>query len=199
MRLRKAPRFVLLTLGIAKKVLLADPLGRLADPVFQAAAEGRAIGLAEGWCAGLAFSLQIYFDFSGYSDMAMGLGLLLGLMLPLNFLAPYRATSIRAFWRRWHITLSRFLRDYLYIPMGGNRLGPAGRAGATLATPWVTVVWLKAGATAESAQTNRQVLVFMVRGIKVACRGHGRTAPARWRWGPSGSRKRGGWLWPRRW
>ncbi|MBK9606137.1 MAG: MBOAT family protein [Betaproteobacteria bacterium] len=75
-------------------------------------------------CAALAFALQIYFDFSGYSDMAMGIGLLLGLMLPVNFLAPYRATSIRDFWRRWHMTLSRFLRDYLYIPLGGNRRGP---------------------------------------------------------------------------
>jgi D-alanyl-lipoteichoic acid acyltransferase DltB (MBOAT superfamily) len=139
--------FVLLTLGIAKKVLLADPLGRLVDPVFQAAAEGRAVGLVEGWCAGLAFSLQIYFDFSGYSDMAMGLGLLLGLMLPLNFLAPYRAASIREFWRRWHITLSRFLRDYLYVPMGGNRLGRGGRACATLGTMLLGGLWHGAGWT----------------------------------------------------
>ena len=133
--------FVLLTLGIAKKALLADPLALLAEPIFQAASEGRAVGLVDGWCAGLAFSLQIYFDFSGYSDMAMGLGLLLGLMLPLNFLAPYRATSIRDFWRRWHITLSRFLRDYLYIPMGGNRLGRLGRVGATLATMLLGGLW----------------------------------------------------------
>ncbi|MBL8707134.1 MAG: MBOAT family protein, partial [Rhodospirillales bacterium] len=98
---------VLLTLGIAKKVMIADPLARLADPVFQSAAQGNAVGLVDGWCAGLAFALQIYFDFSGYSDMAMGIGLLLGLMLPVNFLAPYRATSIRDFWRRWHMTLSR--------------------------------------------------------------------------------------------
>ncbi|MCC7045821.1 MAG: MBOAT family protein [Alphaproteobacteria bacterium] len=144
---RLARGFVLLTLGIGKKVLLADPLARLADPIFQAASEGRAVGLVDGWCAGLAFALQIYFDFSGYSDMAMGLGLLLGLMLPLNFLAPYRATSIRDFWRRWHITLSRFLRDYLYIPMGGNRLGRLGRAGATLATMLLGGLWHGAGWT----------------------------------------------------
>jgi len=132
---------VLLTLGIAKKVMIADPLARLADPVFLAAAQGNAVGLVDGWCAGLAFALQIYFDFSGYSDMAMGIGLLLGLMLPVNFLAPYRATSIREFWRRWHMTLSRFLRDYLYIPMGGNRLGAAGRFAATLATMLLGGLW----------------------------------------------------------
>lgn len=139
--------FFLLTLGVAKKVLIADPLAAIADPVFAAAAAGRAIGVLDGWIAGLAFSLQIYFDFAGYSDMAMGLGLLLGFLLPVNFLAPYRSTSIREFWRRWHITLSRFLRDYLYIPLGGNRLGTFGRAGATLATMLLGGLWHGAGWT----------------------------------------------------
>ncbi|CAG0962834.1 partial Peptidoglycan O-acetyltransferase, partial [Anaerolineae bacterium] len=107
----------------------------------------KAVGLVDGWAAGLAFSLQIFFDFSGYSDMAMGLGLMLGLMLPVNFLAPYRATSIREFWRRWHITLSRFLRDYLYIPLGGNRAGPRRRAAATVVTMLLGGLWHGAGWT----------------------------------------------------
>ncbi|MCK6451089.1 MAG: MBOAT family protein [Alphaproteobacteria bacterium] len=144
---RIARGLVLLTLGIAKKVMIADPLAAIADPVFLAAAQGKAVGLVDGWAAGLAFSLQIFFDFSGYSDMAMGIGLLLGLMLPVNFLAPYRATSIRAFWRRWHITLSRFLRDYLYIPLGGNRAGPRRRAAATIATMLLGGLWHGAGWT----------------------------------------------------
>jgi len=139
--------FALLTLGIAKKVMIADKLAAIADPVFLAAAEGKAVGFVDGWSAGLAFSLQIYFDFAGYSDMAMGLGLLLGLMLPVNFLAPYRATSIREFWRRWHITLSRFLRDYLYIPLGGNRAGRTRRAAATVATMLLGGLWHGAGWT----------------------------------------------------
>ena len=139
--------FTLLTLGIAKKVLIADQLAAIADPLFNAAHAGRAVGLAEGWIAGLAFSLQIYFDFSGYSDMAMGLAMGLGLMLPVNFMAPYRAASIREFWRRWHITLSRFLRDYLYIPMGGNKLAPGHRAAATVATMLLGGLWHGAGWT----------------------------------------------------
>ncbi|MGQ0677732.1 MAG: MBOAT family O-acyltransferase [Rhodospirillales bacterium] len=139
--------FVLLVLGVAKKVLLADQLAVLADPLFAASGAGRALGLVEAWTAGVAFSLQIYFDFSGYSDMAMGIAMLLGLMLPVNFDAPYRATSIREFWRRWHVTLSRFLRDYLYIPMGGNRLSPAARAAATVATMLLGGLWPGAGWT----------------------------------------------------
>ena len=84
---------------------------------------------AIAWFGVLAYTLQIYFDFSGYSDMAIGLSLCLGVQLPLNFNSPYRSTSIIEFWRRWHISLSTFLRDYLYVPLGGNRQG-AGR-GAT--------------------------------------------------------------------
>jgi D-alanyl-lipoteichoic acid acyltransferase DltB (MBOAT superfamily) len=139
--------FVLLVLGIAKKVLIADPLAQLADPLFAAAGAGSALALGQAWIAGLAFALQIYFDFSGYSDMAMGIAMLLGLMLPVNFDAPYRAASIREFWRRWHVTLSRFLRDYLYIPMGGNRRGPALRAAATVATMLLGGLWHGAGWT----------------------------------------------------
>jgi D-alanyl-lipoteichoic acid acyltransferase DltB (MBOAT superfamily) len=99
----------------------------------------------------LAFTFQIYFDFSGYTDMALGLALMIGIRLPLNFASPYKATSIIDFWRRWHITLSRFLRDYLYIPLGGNRRGPAHRylnllltmliGGLWHGASWTFVVW----------------------------------------------------------
>jgi len=108
--------------GLAKKLLLADPAGQVADPLF-ALAEAGPLTLGQGWLAAASYGLQILFDFSGYSDMAIGLGLMFGLRLPDNFNAPYRATSLREFWRRWHMTLSRFLRDYLYVPLGGNRGG----------------------------------------------------------------------------
>jgi alginate O-acetyltransferase complex protein AlgI len=114
-------------LGLAKKVLLADPIAQYGTPVFAAAASGPPVGFADGWIAAFSFALQLYFDFSGYSDMAIGLALLIGVRLPLNFDSPYKATSIIDFWRRWHMTLSRFLRDYLYIPLGGNRRGPYRR------------------------------------------------------------------------
>jgi alginate O-acetyltransferase complex protein AlgI len=116
---------ILFTIGLAKKAALADTLALVCDPLFARAAT-TPLTLAEAWAAAGTYTLQIYFDFSGYSDMAIGLALLFGLRLPYNFDAPYRACSIREFWRRWHITLSRFLRDYLYIPLGGSRV-PAWR------------------------------------------------------------------------
>ena len=141
----------LLTIGLAKKTLLADQLALVADPLYAASAAGTALGTVEAWLAAVAFGFQIYFDFSGYSDMAIGLGLLFGFGLPLNFDAPYRAASIRDFWRRWHMTLSRFLRDYLYIPLGGSRHGAARTMIALMATmllgglwhgaAWTFVVW----------------------------------------------------------
>lgn len=110
-------------LGLFKKVILADNIGAYATPVFDAATEGAAISFFNSWSGALAYSFQLYFDFSGYCDMAIGLGLLFGIRLPLNFYSPYKATSIIDFWHRWHMTLFRFLRDYLYIPLGGNRKG----------------------------------------------------------------------------
>ncbi len=106
-------------LGMAKKVLLANPCGKIADFCFDA---GSAAAL-DAWYGATAYAFQIYFDFSGYSDMAIGLALLFGFALPKNFDSPYRSQSITEFWRRWHMSLSRWLRDYLYIPLGGNRLG----------------------------------------------------------------------------
>ncbi len=107
------------SLGLGKKVLIANPCGKVADTLFGAADAG----MLDSWIGLVAYSFQIYFDFSGYSDMAIGLGLMLGFRFPINFHSPYRAHSITNFWQRWHITLSTWLRDYLYVPLGGNRRG----------------------------------------------------------------------------
>lgn len=108
-----------LGIGLAKKVLLANPCGKLADTVFNAGGTG----VLDAWYGVTAYAFQIYFDFSGYSDMAIGLGLMLGFVFAKNFDSPYRSRSITEFWTRWHISLSTWLRDYLYIPLGGNRRG----------------------------------------------------------------------------
>jgi D-alanyl-lipoteichoic acid acyltransferase DltB (MBOAT superfamily) len=107
-----------------KKVVVADTLAVYADAGYGAVATGHALDAPSAWITVLAYSFQLYYDFSGYSDMAVGLARMFGIKLPINFFSPYKAYSITDFWRRWHITLSRFLRDYLYIPLGGNRRGP---------------------------------------------------------------------------
>jgi len=112
-----------LLFGLFKKVILADGSAAFATPVFSAAQAGAPPGLFDAWGAAIAYTFQIYFDFSGYSDMAVGLGLMFGIRLPFNFNSPYQATSIIEFWRRWHMTLSLLLRDYVYIPLGGNQKG----------------------------------------------------------------------------
>lgn len=133
----------LFIIGLAKKTLLADLLSPHVAEVFDRnAATASAVG---AWSGVLAYTLQIYFDFSGYSDMAIGLGLLFGVRLPWNFLSPYRAGSIVEFWRRWHITLSRFLRDYLYIPLGGNRHGSLARYRNIMITMLLGGLWHGAG------------------------------------------------------
>jgi len=109
----------LFSLGMAKKVLIANPCGKVADSVFNAAS----VTTLDSWYGLAAYGFQIYFDFSGYSDMAIGLGLMLGFVFAKNFDTPYKSQSITEFWRRWHISLSSWLRDYLYIPLGGNRRG----------------------------------------------------------------------------
>ncbi len=116
---KMAQGFACFSLGMAKKVLIANPCGKVADLTFGAAS----VESLDAWWGALAYTFQIYFDFSGYSDMAIGLGLMFGFVLPQNFDAPYRARSITDFWRRWHMSLSRWLKDYLYIPLGGNRKG----------------------------------------------------------------------------
>ncbi len=135
-------------IGLFKKVMIADSLQPHVARVFDA--PSLAPTFVEAWIAALAYTFQLYFDFSGYSDMAIGLSCMLGIWLPLNFASPYKATSIIDFWRRWHMSLSRFLRDYLYIPLGGNRRG-LKRYGNILVTmvlgglwhgaAWTFVVW----------------------------------------------------------
>jgi alginate O-acetyltransferase complex protein AlgI len=131
----------LFVIGLAKKVLIADTLSPFVGPVFEAADQGVAISGIEAWAALLAYTFQLYFDFSGYSDMALGLARCFGIVLPANFYSPYQSRSIVDFWRRWHITLSRFLRDYLYIPFGGNRRGRLRRYVNLLATMAIGGLW----------------------------------------------------------
>ena len=133
--------------GLAKKVLIADSLAEYASPIFNAARDGHVIMLFEAWIGALAYTLQLYFDFSGYSDMAIGLSLMLNIRLPLNFNSPYKAVSIIDFWRRWHMTLSAFLRDYLYIPLGGNRKGVPRRYLNLIVTMLLGGLWHGAGWT----------------------------------------------------
>jgi len=132
-------------IGLAKKVLIADSLSRVAVPVFDTAARGAPLSFAEVWVGVLAYAFQIYFDFSGYSDMAVGLGRLVGIRLPVNFNSPYKAVTAVEFWRRWHMTLSRFLRDYLYIPLGGSRHGTARRYVNLMVTMLLGGLWHGAG------------------------------------------------------
>lgn len=113
-------------IGLAKKVAIADPIAQFVSPLFAKAPLGQ-LEFFEAWAAALGYTAQLYFDFSGYSDMAIGIALMFGIVLPLNFNSPYKATSIIDFWRRWHITLSSFLRDYLYIPLGGSKGGRVRR------------------------------------------------------------------------
>ncbi|MBV8654047.1 MAG: MBOAT family protein [Alphaproteobacteria bacterium] len=136
----------LLTIGLCKKVLIADTVAPYADVAFKWAGH-RALTTGEAWCSALAYTCQIYFDFSGYSDMALGLARMTGIRLPLNFDSPYKAANIIDFWRRWHMTLSRFLRDYLYFPLGGNRRGPARRYGNLMITMLLGGLWHGAGWT----------------------------------------------------
>ena len=113
----------LFALGLFKKLAIADSIAPYANQVFTAVDSGAAVNAVTAWGGALAYSFQIYFDFSGYSDMAIGLGLLFAIRLPWNFNSPYKSENMSEFWRRWHMTLSRWLRDYLYIPLGGNRHG----------------------------------------------------------------------------
>ncbi|MSP02303.1 MAG: MBOAT family protein [Acetobacteraceae bacterium] len=132
---------VIFLLGLGKKLVLADMFGGFADTGFDAAARGETLTLFEAWYATLAYALQIYFDFSGYSDMAIGLARMMNVRFPLNFNSPYQARNIADFWRSWHITLGLFLRDYVYIPLGGSRVGPGWRIFNLLATMLLCGLW----------------------------------------------------------
>ncbi len=132
---------LIFSIGLGKKVLLADQFAVYASPVFQSVADGAQLGAAETWTGAIGYTLQLYFDFSGYSDMAIGLSLMFNISLPINFNSPYKAANIVDFWRRWHMTLSAFLRDYLYIPLGGNRLGEGRRYTNMFLTMVLGGVW----------------------------------------------------------
>jgi alginate O-acetyltransferase complex protein AlgI len=136
----------LFTLGLSKKVLLADRLAEIADPLFTRAPH-RMLNLGEAWTATLSFTFQLFCDFSGYTEMAIGIALLFGLLLPENFRRPYVSTSVRDFWRRWHISLSNFIRDYLYIPLGGSRNGIPRYVFATMGAMGICGLWHGAGWT----------------------------------------------------
>jgi alginate O-acetyltransferase complex protein AlgI len=128
-------------IGLAKKVLVADPFGDMASGIFSAAHGGLQIRLVAAWVGVMAYTFQLYFDFSGYSDMAIGIARLFGIDLPINFFSPYKSTSIIQFWQRWHMTLSRFLRDYLYFPLGGNRKGKLRRYANLMITMLLGGLW----------------------------------------------------------
>lgn len=134
-------------IGLFKKTVLADSIAQYGSPVFNSAAAGETLTFFEAWGGALAYTLQLYFDFSGYSDMAIGAARLFGIALPINFHSPYKATSIIEFWRRWHVTLSTFLRDYLYITLGGNRAGKIMRYRNLLLTMLLGGLWHGAGWT----------------------------------------------------
>jgi alginate O-acetyltransferase complex protein AlgI len=139
------------SIGLFKKVIFADTFALYATPVFDTAAKGVSVDGQTAWLGVLAYTFQIFFDFSGYSDMAIGLARMVGINLPINFNAPYRSTSITDFWRRWHITLGRFLRDYLYFPLGGSRVSPPHQfanllvvmllCGLWHGAAWTFIVW----------------------------------------------------------
>ena len=137
----------LFAFGLFKKVVFADALAPVANAVFGSVAGGATPGFFPAWIGALAYTLQLYFDFSGYSDMAIGIGRMFNVEFPLNFNSPYKARDIAEFWRRWHITLSQFLRDHLYIPLGGNRVGESRRYINLLTTMLLGGLWHGAGWT----------------------------------------------------
>lgn len=136
---------IIFIIGLGKKVLIADALAQYADPVFIAADTGNQISFIEGWLGSLAYTFQIYFDFSGYCDMAIGVSLLFNINLPINFKSPYKSESIQIFWRNWHMTLSRWMRDYIYIPLGGGRCSEKRVLLNVFATAFISGIWHGAG------------------------------------------------------
>jgi D-alanyl-lipoteichoic acid acyltransferase DltB (MBOAT superfamily) len=135
------PGLALFILGLSKKMLVADLFAPYADQVFQQAASGSGVPMLQAWYGIAAYALQIYFDFSAYSDMALGIAMTFHLRFPVNFFSPYKAASVIDFWRRWHMTLSQFLRDYLYIPMGGSRHGLPRMLTALMITMLIGGLW----------------------------------------------------------
>lgn len=139
-----AAGFYVFTLGLFKKTVIADSLAPWANAGFD---NTTVLNMLEAWATSLSYTFQLYFDFSGYTDMAIGIGLMFNIVLPINFNSPYKALNIQDFWRRWHITLSRFLRDYIYIPLGGNRLGDFATYRNLMITFLIGGLWHGAGWT----------------------------------------------------
>jgi alginate O-acetyltransferase complex protein AlgI len=142
-----ASGLMLFTVGLCKKTLWADSFAPFVNAVFDGVQRGEIPTAYEAWSGALAYTMQIYFDFSGYTDMALGIALMFNIRLPINFYSPYKAKNIIEFWRRWHMTLSRFLRDYLYIPLGGNRQGKSRRYLNLMTTMLLGGLWHGAGWT----------------------------------------------------
>jgi len=179
----------LFSLGLFKKLVIADGMSENAGKIFGAAAAGRLFHVQDAWAGVLSYTFQIYFDFSGYSDMAVALALMFGIVLPQNFNSPYKAANLADFWRRWHMTLSRFLRDYLYIPLGGNRQGEVRRYVNLIVTMVLGGLWHGAAWTF--------VLWGLFHGVGLALQ-HGwqafwsKTGPDRPAWWPTGLSTWGG-------
>ncbi|MCP4672180.1 MAG: MBOAT family protein [Desulfobacula sp.] len=134
-------------IGLFKKVFIADGIAQYSSPIFDTVSAGQTVTFFEAWGGAIGYTFQLYFDFSGYSDMAIGVARIFGIKLPINFFSPYKALSIIDFWRRWHITLSRFLKAYLYIPLGGNKKGTVNRYRNLLITMMLGGLWHGAGWT----------------------------------------------------
>jgi D-alanyl-lipoteichoic acid acyltransferase DltB (MBOAT superfamily) len=151
-------------IGLAKKVLIADGIGSYVGPLFDLPRSGVQPTMLEAWCGLLAYSMQLYFDFSGYSDMAIGLSRLFGVKLPLNFHSPYKAANISELWQRWHMTLSRFLRDYVFVPLGGHRKSAPRRYFSLFTTMLLCGLWHGAGWTyvAFGAVQGAYLVVYQV-------------------------------------
>lgn len=133
------------SIGLFKKVCIADSFAKWANAGYGAVEKGAVLNLFESWATSLSYTFELYFDFSGYCDMAIGLGLLFGIMLPINFNSPYKALNITDFWRRWHITLGRFLKEYVYIPLGGNRFGKLLTLRNLFIVAFLSGIWHGAG------------------------------------------------------
>ncbi len=130
------------SIGLAKKVIIADTIANFANAGFD---KIETLNIIEAWMTSISYTLQLYFDFSGYCDMAMGIALMFNIVLPLNFNSPYKSTNIQEFWKRWHMTLGRFMTNYLYIPLGGNRLGERKTLKNLFIVFMVSGIWHGAG------------------------------------------------------
>lgn len=162
------PGISLLLVGLIKKILVADTFGNYSDQAFALSSMDN-LTFLDAWGGATAYTMQIYFDFSGYSDMAIGMGLMFGLQLPLNFLSPYKAQSIIDFWRRWHITLSSFLKNYVYIALGGNRRGTTRRFLNLLITMALGGLWHGANLTFVFWGLAHGLLLIINHGFRYFC------------------------------